>query len=81
MKFANEAYLIVISGEDDKILVHPDETMIGKSYDALGFSSKESFLDYYRKPGKNGIAYQKPVLKLIDKDDCGQQDKLKYLHR
>ena len=67
MKFANEAYLIVISG-DGTILVHPDGDRIGKSYDALGFKSEEDFLSYYRKPNARGIAYQKPYLDLVRKD-------------
>ena len=69
MKFANDAYLIVISDKDDKILIHPDESMIGKSYDSLGFGSKEAFLKSYKKPDADGIAYQRSLLSLLDQDN------------
>ncbi len=74
MKFANEAYLIVISG-DGTILVHPDDDKVGKSYDALGFRSEKDFLGYYGKPNSKGIAYQKSLLKLLGRDSAGDVHK------
>ena len=61
----NEAYLVVVSQQDDTILVHPDHKKIGKSYKALGFKSKEDFLNAYGKPGENGIAYQKNLTTVL----------------
>jgi len=74
MKFANEAYLIVIAG-DGTILVHPDKEMIGKSYKALGFDSEEDFLSYYREPNARGIAYQKPFIELFRKEGADDAHK------
>lgn len=59
LKLSSEASLVVISQQDDTILVHHDKEMIGKSYEAMGFASKEAFLNAYRKPDTEGIAYQK----------------------
>lgn len=59
LKLPSKASLVVISQQDDTILVHHNEEMIGKSYKAMGFSSKEAFLNAYRKPDAEGIAYQK----------------------
>ena len=59
LKLPSEASLVVISKQDDTILVHHDKRMIGKSYEAMGFASKEAFLNAYRKPDAEGIAYQK----------------------
>ena len=71
MKLANEAYLIVISKKDGTILVHPDESKIGKSYEELGFGSEEDFLNSYQKPDADGIAFQKSISELLDNKNSG----------
>ena len=50
MKLTGGAYYTAISKDDGKILMHPDEKMIGKDVTALGYASMEAFeKDYSAK--------------------------------
>lgn len=50
MKLTGGAYYTAISKDDGKILMHPDEEMIGKDVTALGYASMEAFeKDYSAK--------------------------------
>lgn len=59
LSLPGDAQLIVISKEDDTILVHPDDKLIGKTYEALGYTSKEDFFNNYNAPDQDGIAYHR----------------------
>ena len=50
MKLSGGAYYTAVSKDDGKILLHPDEEMIGKDVTALGYASMEEFeKDYSTK--------------------------------